>query len=166
MCWIVFLATAVIANEFDWSGGKMPHSTPNFTIDGGSVSRQIDIAHTLKDLKNVDTFTGWTMILIGHWDPYCAELKPCWHRQEVHGAKSILEAFPSSGFEVPTATNRVAGLLQLLSDLNGRFLSVSSLISMQHACVITHYYTLGVRERSVQTEPRRCLERKSPFSCL
>eukprot|EP00434_Breviolum_minutum_P004150 symbB.v1.2.003658.t1/scaffold175.1/size369221/14 len=27
--------------------------------------------------------------------------------QEVHGAKSILEAFPSSGFEFPTATNRV-----------------------------------------------------------
>ena len=57
-------------------------------------------------------------------------------------------------------------LLQLLSDLNGRFLSVSSLISMQHACVITHYYTLGVRERSVQTEARRSLERKSPFSRL
>ena len=48
----------------------------------------------------------------------------------------------------PLRPTELLVLLQLLSDLNGRFLSVSSLISMQHACVITHYYTLGVRERS------------------
>ena len=160
------LATAVIANTLDWFGDKLPHSTPNFTIDGGSVGRQIDIAHTLKDLKTVDTFKGWTMILIGHR----IHIVPSSNHADIVRRSMALSRFwklsQAVALKFPLRPTEFLVLLQLLSDLNGRFLSVSSLISMQHACVITHYYTLGVRERSVQTQPPRCLERKSPFSRL
>ena len=154
------LATAVIANTLDWFGGKLPHSTPNFTIDGGSVGRQIDIVHTLKDLKTVNY--DWLVIDI--------HIVPSSNHADIVRRSMALSRFwklsQAVALKFPLRPTELLVLLQLLSDLNGRFLSVSSLISMQHACVITHYYTLGVRERSVQTEPRRCLERKSPFSCL
>ena len=87
----------------------------------------------------------------------------CWHREEgagagpttmvaaivLGGAKSSLEAFPSSGFEVPTATNRVAVLREVLVLLQYNFWLVwmeGFFLDQNAACM--RYYTPGVRESS------------------